>query len=66
MQKVKEQLDGLPAVFGVIEGEWVAKVSSCIRLRIEVVTLAKNLTTAQLYAVFALKCYLEFILNLLV
>ena len=66
MQTVKKIFDGGSTVIGIIEGEWVAKISSCIRLHVEVVTLTKNLAATQLSTVFTLKSYLELTLNLFV
>ena len=62
MYSIQEKFDSRPTVIGVIEGEWIAKISSCIRLHVEIVAVSNNLSTAQLSAIFALKSNLQFFL----
>ena len=63
MYRVQEKLYGRPTVIGVIEGQWVSKVCSCVHLHIEIVTQAQNPSTAQLGTVFALESDFQIFLN---
>ena len=62
MQTVKKIFDRSFTVIGVSESKWISKISSCIRLHVEVVAMGNNLTTAQLGTIFALKSNLQFFL----
>ena len=46
MYRVQEELHGRPTMIGVIECQWVPKISSCVHLHFKIVTQAQNPSTA--------------------
>ena len=63
MHTIKEKFDGLTTVVGIVECQRISEACHSIRLEEQVVALTKNLTAAELRAIFTFKCYTKFVHN---